>query len=120
MPEHFQTIKRSWEFYKTASGRSPVKDYLDTLSKTDKAAVGAKMRLVQTGASNGKHLRDAIFEVKVALGNKQYRVLYATVGERGATLLALEAFTKKTQKTPPATITLAETRLRDWLSRANP
>jgi phage-related protein len=32
-------------------------------------------------------------------------------------LLAVEAFSKKTQKTPAAKVALAEQRLRDWRSR---
>jgi phage-related protein len=47
-----------------------------------------------------------------------YRVLFATEGARGQVLQALEAFKKKTQKTPPAAIALAERRLRDWRARA--
>ncbi|MCB9708068.1 MAG: type II toxin-antitoxin system RelE/ParE family toxin [Myxococcales bacterium] len=33
-------------------------------------------------------------------------------------MLALEAFNKKTQKTPSSKITMANQRLRDWKSRA--
>lgn len=47
-----------------------------------------------------------------------YRVLFGSEGARGQVLLALEAFEEKTQKTPPATIALAERRLRDWRTRA--
>jgi hypothetical protein len=35
-----------------------------------------------------------------------YRVLFAEEGSRGQVLLSLEAFKKKTQKTPPAAIAL--------------
>jgi phage-related protein len=47
-----------------------------------------------------------------------YRVLFATEGARGQVLLAVSAFSKKTQKTPPREITLAERRLADWRRRA--
>jgi len=75
------------------------------------------MGLIQRGEAAGKKLRNGIFEVKAPIGGMQYRILYATVGDRGATLLALEAFTKKTRKTPPDLIDLAEVRLREWRSR---
>ena len=37
--------------------------------------------------------------------------------KRGQILLGLEAFGKKTQKTPPESMALAERRLRDWRAR---
>jgi phage-related protein len=48
-----------------------------------------------------------------------YRVLFAEEGARGRVLLALEAFKKKTQKTPPAAIALAKRRLADWRRRGD-
>lgn len=48
-----------------------------------------------------------------------YRVLFAEQGKKGRVLLALEGFTKKTQKTPPAKIKLAKKRLSDWESRGD-
>jgi phage-related protein len=47
-------------------------------------------------------------------------LLFATEGRRSQILLALKAFEKKSQRTPPGTIALAETRLADWRSRARP
>lgn len=38
-------------------------------------------------------------------------------GRHGQALLALEAFSKKTQKTPPAKIDQAERRLVEWRKR---
>jgi phage-related protein len=44
-------------------------------------------------------------------------VLFSPEGRAQQVLLALEAFAKKTQRTPPRTIELAERRLADWRSR---
>src|ERR671911_2343792 len=44
-------------------------------------------------------------------------VLFATEGAKSQVLLAVSAFTKKTQKTPVAEIRLAERRLADWRRR---
>ncbi|MGH2970481.1 MAG: type II toxin-antitoxin system RelE/ParE family toxin [Solirubrobacteraceae bacterium] len=44
-------------------------------------------------------------------------MLFASVGQRRRILLSLDGFAKKTRKTPPATIDLAETRLKDWEAR---
>jgi phage-related protein len=53
-----------------------------------------------------------------AEGDRQsFRVLFAQEG-RGRVLLALEALSKKTQRTPPEAIRLAERRLADWRARA--
>jgi hypothetical protein len=41
----------------------------------------------------------------------------AEEGRRGQVLLALDGFSKKSQRTPPEKIDLAERRLRDWRSR---
>jgi phage-related protein len=47
-----------------------------------------------------------------------YRVLFAEEGEDSQVLLALEAFQKTTQKTPPEKIKLAKRRLREWRARS--
>lgn len=50
---------------------------------------------------------------------RPYRLLFAPEGRQGQILLALDGFSKKTQKTPPAKIELAEKRLADWRRRAS-
>jgi phage-related protein len=44
-------------------------------------------------------------------------ILFAPEGQRSQILLALEGFSKTTQKTPPEKIQLAERRLADWQRR---
>jgi phage-related protein len=65
-------------------------------------------------APDARKLRGRIWEVRVDQSEVTYRILYASVGRRGRILLSLDAFAKKTQKTPPARIRLAEARLREW------
>jgi phage-related protein len=50
-------------------------------------------------------------------GRQAYRILFASEGRYQQVLLSLSAFSKKTQKTPPAEITRALDRLADWRSR---
>jgi phage-related protein len=116
-----QNRKRRWRDYRTAAGRRPVKEFIAGLSDTDAAAVAAAMKDVQeNGLGVARHLKEDIYEVR-ADGDKQvFRVLFATEGQKGRVLLALEAFSKKSQKTPLATIELAEKRLADWRSRGEP
>ena len=69
------------------------------------------------GRRAAKHLRCDVWEVKADFKGIAYRVLFAEEGEEGQVCLALELFSKKSQKTPPRTIALAERRLRDWRGR---
>jgi phage-related protein len=58
-----------------------------------------------------------IHEVKADGARQTFRVLFATEGRHDQVLLSLEAFSKKTQKTPPAKIRLAKRRLHEWRAR---
>ena len=111
-------IKHRWRDYETPSGRRPVKKFIDDLSDDDAASVVAAMKDVQNeGLEIARHLRDEIYEVRADGDSQAYRVLFAQEGEKGRILLALEAISKKTQKTPPQTIALASRRLKDWRRR---
>ena len=69
------------------------------------------------GLRFARHLRGDIWEVRVEAESKAFRVLFSPEAKFQRVLLALEAFTKKSQKTPARTIELAERRLSDWRSR---
>lgn len=110
-------IKRRWRDYQTPSGGRPVKKFLMLLPEEHRAAIADAMKEVRDkGLREGgaRHLRGRIWEVRVDLGELAYRVLFASVGESSRILLSLEGFAKKTRKTPPAAIDLAEERLKDW------
>lgn len=54
-----------------------------------------------------------------AEGDRQaFRILFAVEGQAQQVLLALEGMSKKTQRTPPEVVRLAERRLSDWRRRA--
>ncbi len=111
--------RRRWRTYETAAGRRPVKEFIAELSDVDAAAVVAAMKEVAVdGFEVARHLRGDIYEVRADGDRVIYRVLFAAEGRRGRVLLALEGFSKKTEKTPPQTMALAERRLRDWRARA--
>ena len=110
--------KRRWRDYRTAAGRRPIKEFVDGLSDTDAAAVVAAMRDVRdAGLAAARHLRGEIYEVRADGDRQTYRILFAPEGRRSQVLLALEGFSKKTQKTPPEKIRLAERRLTEWRRR---
>ncbi len=113
--------RRRWRFYTTAAGRSPVREFLfeDRMPSGDRDEILAAMKDVQVnGLGVARHLEGDLYEVRADGRRATYRVLFATEGARSQVLLGLSGFSKKTQKTPPAEVTLAERRLRDWRSRA--
>jgi len=113
-----RTHRRQWRFYETAGGAKPVRAFLDELPSADAAEVVAAMKyLAVEGMRAARHLRGDIWEVRVDGANRTYRVLFSSEGRFGQVLLALEGFTKKTQKTPARTIDLAARRLADWKKR---
>jgi phage-related protein len=113
--------RRRWRDYRTVAGRRPVKDFFDQLSDADAAAVVASMQEVrQLGLAASRHLRGDIYEVRADGERQIFRVLFATEGRHDQVLLSLEGFSKKTRRTPPEKIRLAERRLADWRRRARP
>lgn len=111
--------RRRWRYYRTTTGASPVVDFLRHLDDLDRDAVRASMQAVRSGGlAAARHLKGDVYEVRAGRAGRAWRVLFATEGEASQVLLAVTAFEKKSQKTPPAEIALAERRLRDWRSRA--
>ena len=113
-------MSRRWRHYETRAGRKPTLDFIRSLSDGDRSAVLAAMKEVRAeGTRYARHLHRDIWEVRAVGDRVIYRILFAEEGARGRILLALEAFEKKTQRTPPQKIALAERRLRDWRTRAS-
>src|SRR5438270_5216459 len=95
--------KRQWRYYEIDSGNKPVKDEFADLSDEDLSEVLAEMALVRKyGLDAARHLRGDIYEVRADGVDQSYRILFAKEGRYGQILLALEAFSKKQQRTPPA------------------
>jgi phage-related protein len=112
-------MRYRWRHYETATGRRPVLEFIRRQSDVDKAAILAAMQEVRRdGPQAARHLRGEVYEVRADGDRAIYRVLFAREGARGHILLALVAFNKKTQKTPPRQIELAARRLRDWRLRS--
>lgn len=111
--------RRRWRDFETATGRRPVKEFIAALSDQDAAAVAAAMKdVAQQGVAVARHLRGDIYEVRADGEHQSFRVLFSVEGQGAHVLLALEAFSKKTQKAPAKMIELAERRLSDWRARA--
>jgi phage-related protein len=113
--------KFRWRDYRTASGARPIKKFLAALESTDAAAVAAAMSAVRRfGLKAARHLRGDVYEVRADGDRVSYRILFALEGtKRQVVLLSLHAFVKKTQKTRPEEIELAEKRLAEWRARGS-
>ena len=111
-------VRRQWRDYRTPGGRRPVKVFLDDLTDEEVACVVAGMKeVVERGLVAAKHLRGEIYEVRGDATTRSFRLLFSAEGRYSQVLLSLSAFEKRTQKTPPRELQLAEDRLRDWRTR---
>jgi len=108
-------------FYKTDSGRSPVEEFLDTLSPKQalKAAwvinLVEDMDVVPTQYFQKMKSTEDLWEIRVKIGNDIFRFLGFFDGPKLVVLS--HAFQKKTQKTPRQAIQLAEERKRTYFRR---
>lgn len=101
--------------------RSPVRDFLmgARLPSSDRDEILAAMKDVQVnGLPIARHLAGDLYEVRADGRQATYRVVFATEARNSQVLLALSTFSKKTQRTPPEEIRLAERRRADWRARA--
>ena len=102
-------------FFRTSLGNEPGREWLLSLSKEDRKAVGTDIAYVQYKWPLGKprvdHLRGDVWEVRSSLKGRIARVLFAVDGKE---MVLLHGFIKKSQRTPSADLALAEARWREW------
>lgn len=107
-------------YYISSTGENPVKDFLESLSKKQKAKIFRificiEMYGLQSILPHVKKLTGtSLWEIRI-LGQDNIRVLYITV-ERDV-ILALHAFIKKKQKTPAKDLEIALSRHKNWFDR---
>jgi phage-related protein len=99
-------------FYKTDTGKEPVRDWLKSLPAQEKKTIGQEIKTVQFGWPLGmpivRKLEKDLWEVRSHLPNRIARVLF-TVDD--GIMVLLHGFIKKSQKTPSRDLTLARKRL---------
>ena len=111
--------RRRWRDYRTRAGGRPVKAFFVELTDEEAASVIAGMKdVAERGLVAARHLRGDIWEVRADASTRSFRVLFAAEGNLSQVLLSLSAFEKRTQKTPPRELEVAEERLRDWRDRS--
>jgi phage-related protein len=112
---------RTIRFYVTDSGRTPVEDFLDSLDWKQTKKVAWVLQLIEdleiVPAQYFQKLvnTDDIWEVRVQFGGNIFRLLGFV--EDASLVILTNGFAKKTQKTPPQEIKLAEQRKADHLEQ---
>lgn len=108
-------------FYRDAADRSPFEEFLDRLPAKDAQKVTWTLRLIEEfDVIPGTYFKklvntDGIWEVRARVGSNAYRIL--CFFHKSSIVVLTNGFRKKTQKTPPGEIRLAETRKNEWLRR---
>lgn len=108
-------------FYRTASGRSPVHDFLDEISpEAAEKVVDALTSLevldpIPYDVAKKLAGTDALWEIRVRHRGNAFRIL--CFWESGRIIILLSAFAKKTERTPMLEIEVAQRRRRDYLRR---
>lgn len=112
---------RTVDYFTTSSGRSPVEEFLDSLTDQQAKKVVWVLRLIErldiVPTQYFKKLvgTENIWEVRVQFGGNIFRLL--GFFERENHVILTHGFVKKTQKTPPQDIELTQQRKRDYLQR---
>ena len=117
-------IAMQWsiEYFVAENGKSPVRDFIDSLSAEGKAKFifiadllteyGLNVREPYVKPMTGSR---KLFEMRIKDRQNIHRIFYFAF--TGRKLVLLHGFTKKTDKTPPREIATAEARMKDYLMR---
>ena len=108
------------EFYENAKGKKPAKEFILSLEPKMKAKM---FHLIDILEDYGNELREpyssslgnGIFELRCKFGSDITRVLYFFYYE--GRIIITNGFIKKTQKTPPSEIELAEKCREEFLEK---
>jgi len=102
-------------FYRTAGGTEPVLDWLRSLPREDRHAIGADLATVQFGWPIGmllcRPLGGGLWEVRSTLPSRRIARLLFFVDE--GRIGVVHGFIKKTQKTPADDLDLARRRMKE-------
>lgn len=112
------TQKTPLAFFRSSSGREPVREWLKALDAPDRLVVGQDLMRAQwrwpVGMPLCRAMGQGLWEIRTELpSNRIARVLLCL--DEGV-LVALHAFIKKTQKTPDDELALARKRQKELRS----
>ena len=114
--------ERDWsiEFYIDEQGNIPVLEFLRELDRKTKTRFDwsieqLRVRNVRANEPLVKHLEGKLWELQRSSDGNIYRLLYFFFS--GRKIVFVHGFQKKSQKTPPREIELAQTRMDDYIKR---
>jgi len=111
------------KFYKTSTGKSPIEDFLNSLSAKEAQKVTWVLSLIEeletVSTKFYKQLSncDGIIEVRAQIGKNNFRLL--GFENKGIFIVLTNGFKKKDQKVPKSEINLAQQRKNEYLSRGD-
>ena len=99
-------------FYRAASGREPVREWLRLLSRPDRQSVGRDIKTVQRDWPLGmplvRKMEPGLWELRSHLNGRIGRVVFTVVE---GSMVPLHGFIKKSEKTPGTELSTARRRL---------
>lgn len=102
-------------FYRSDTGREPVREWLRNLDEADRRAIGLDRMRVQFGWPIGmplvRSLQDGLWEVRSSLPSQ--RIARLIICFHDETLMVLHGFIKRTQKTLTDDLALAKRRMNE-------
>jgi phage-related protein len=109
-------------FWKSATGREPVREWLNEFSREDKRTIGRDIAKVQFGWPVGlplcRAMSGGLWELRSSLpSRREARVFF---GFHDGMLIALHAIIKKSQRTPAEELALTKQRSKEvqsWRKR---
>lgn len=114
--------QKNWEiqYYEKPNNRCPVIDFFDSRTKTEMVYIdNAVDRLEEYGDKLDRpyigYLRDKIWELRIKIRNKQYRILFFFF--EGNKIIFTHGFPKKTRKVPDSEIDKAIEYREDFISK---
>ncbi len=114
------SLKWQVDFFQDARGEYPVKVWMAALPVKDRARIARTIDLLEMYGTllrmpHCKHVQGKIWELRIAVGRRDYRVLYfAAIGRR---FILLHSLDKKTTKIPKGDLGIAERRMREYQAR---
>ena len=103
-------------FFRSDSGREPVRRWLKGLDKVDRKAIGEDIRLVQfrwpLGMPLVKKIETDLWEIRSNLSERRIARVFFTIGGNEITLL--HGFIKKSRSIPQRDLNLARNRRNLW------
>jgi len=114
-------VMKEIKFYKLSSGKSPVEEFLNSLSAKEAQKVVWVLSLIEDMENISTKFykklsnSDDIIEVRAQIGKNNFRLLGFEY--KGSFVILTNGFKKKDQKVPKSEISLAQKRKDEYLSR---